>query len=110
MNTTDKKEKYKADVLSTQFLDYFNSSEREISFEVTNATLKQQLQELQEKLENGVTNTQSGAERAEIEMALKETSQQISEFTARSAEFKKEVKKTEEIITGRENCKGNERF
>lgn len=108
MNTTDKKEKYKADVLSTQFLDHFNFSEREISFEVTNATLKQQLQELQEKLENGVTNTQSGAERAEIEMALKE--QQISEFTARSAEFEEEVKKTKKIITGRENCKGNERF
>ena len=91
-------------------MDHFNSSEREISFEVKNATLNQQLQELQEKLENGVTNTQSGAERAEIEMALKETSQQISEFTARSAEFEKEVKKTKEIITGRENCKGNERF
>lgn len=77
---------------------------------MTNATLKQQLQELQEKLENGVTNTQSGAGRAEIEMALKETSQQISEFTARSTEFEKEVKKTKEIITGRENCKGNKSF
>lgn len=79
-------------------------SERDMSLEVTNASLKQQLTELQEKLEN-MTNTQI-AERAEIEKVLEEKSQQIAELNARNTELEKEVKKKEQITTKFENCKG----
>lgn len=78
--------------------------ERDMSLEVTNASLKQQLTELQEKLEN-MTNTQI-AERAEIEKVLEEKSQQIAELNARNTELEKEVKKKEQITTKFENCKG----
>lgn len=79
-------------------------SECDMSLEVTNASLKQQLTELQEKLEN-MTNTQI-AERAEIEKVLEEKSQQIAELNARNTELEKEVKKKEQITTKFENCKG----
>lgn len=79
-------------------------SERDMNLEVTNASLKQQLTELQEKLEN-MTNTQI-AERAEIEKVLEEKSQQIAELNARNTELEKEVKKKEQITTKFENCKG----
>lgn len=79
-------------------------SERDMSLEVTNASLKQQLTELQEKLEN-MTNTQI-AERAEIEKVLEEKSQQIAELNARNTELEKEVKKKEQITTKFESCKG----
>lgn len=78
--------------------------EREISLEVTNATLKQQHKELQEKLES-MANTQT-VELAKIEKVLGEKLQQIVELTARNTELEKEVKKKEEKSTGRENCEG----
>ena len=72
-------------------------SERKISLEVTNASLKQQFEELQEKLET-LTNAQT-EELAEIKEVLEEKSQQI-------AKLEKEVKQKEEITMGSENCKG----
>ena len=79
--------------------------EREISLEVTNASLKQQFKELQEKLKN-MTNIQT-VESAEIEKVLGEKSQQIVELTVRNTESKTKVKnRKEEKTTGNENCEG----
>ena len=79
-------------------------SEREISLEVKNASLKEQLKELQGKLQN-MTNTHI-AERTEIEWALEEKLKQIVELNVRNTELEKEIKKKEEITTKFENCKG----
>jgi len=92
-------------------LDHFNYLEREISFEVKNATLKQQLQELQEKLDD-TTNTQSTAERAAIDKLLStEKSQQTAkiscQLSTRNVELEREIKEKESILTVLENSKGN---
>ena len=71
---------------------------------MTNASLKQQFEELQEKLET-TTNAQT-VELAEIKKVLEEKSQQIAELTAANTELEKEFKQNEEITMGSENCKG----
>lgn len=72
--------------------------------EETNFSLKQQLTELQEKLDD-MTNTQA-MERAAIDKALADKSQQIAELSARNAALEKEIKEKGRITTQLVNSEG----
>ncbi|XP_078350662.1 uncharacterized protein LOC144635427 [Oculina patagonica] len=80
--------------------------EREMCLEKTNFSLKQQLEELQEKL-NDMNNTQA-MERVAIDKELADKSQQIAELSARDAALEKEIKENGRITTQLDKNKGSE--
>lgn len=84
-------------------------SEREKEFNEINSSLKDELKELKEKLDD-ITNLQT-EERAAVDKALTtEKSQEIVELScqlsARNAELEREINEKESITTALENSKG----
>lgn len=79
-----------------------------MSLEEANSSLKQQLNELQARLDD-MTNSQA-VEREAMNKTLAEKSQQIIDLSyqlsAKNAELQKEVKEKKEIKTQFEKCKG----
>lgn len=83
-------------------------SEKEKELQITNGSLKLQLEELRDRLDR-MTNTQA-KERVVIDKALAEKSQKIDELIARNAELEKEIKEKGSITTQIDNNKGKVSF
>ena len=75
-----------------------------MGLEEMNSSLKQQLKELKERLDD-MTNTQE-TKRAVMKKALADKSQQVIKLSARNAELEKEIKENGGITKQLDNSEG----